>query len=232
MTVSIDEDLTRLRLWQGGDAQAGRELFERHFDGLYRFFWNKIEVGDIEDLVQQTLLACVQGHTRFRGDSSFRTYLFRIAQLTLYKRWEALRRSRGDVDFTAISLVDLGASPSELVVQRQEHRILLAALRRVPVDSQILLELYYWESLSGPELAEILDLPQGTVRSRLQRAKEQLLAAFRALSSGVITVETTVEVLDEWARRVHDRAALEYPALGDRKGPAHGQRRGGGAQPS
>lgn len=216
----MDDELELLRSWQAGDGPAGRALFGRYFDGLYRFFWNKVDAGDIEELVQRVLLACVEGRERFRGDSTFRTYVFRVAHLQLYKHWESLRRARAGVALSEVSLADLGLSLTEIAAQRQEHRLLLAALRSVPLDAQILLELHDWESLTGSELGEVLDLPQGTVRSRLQRAKEQLRQAFAALASGQRSVETTVEQLDEWARRIRERAELENSALRRATSPA------------
>ena len=76
-------DAELLERWRSGDREAGNELFERHFHSICRFFENKIS-GDIEELVQSTFLACVDGRDKFRGQSSFRTYLFSIARYQLY----------------------------------------------------------------------------------------------------------------------------------------------------
>ena len=46
------------------------------------------------------------------------------------------------------------------------------ALRRIPLELQVALELYYWEGMAGPELAAALDLPEGTVRTRLRRGRQ------------------------------------------------------------
>jgi RNA polymerase sigma-70 factor (ECF subfamily) len=51
---------------------------------------------------------------------------------------------------------------------------MLSALRRLPLDDQLLLQMHYWDGLTGPALSRALDLPEGTVRSRLRRAKAKL----------------------------------------------------------
>lgn len=60
---------------------------------------------------------------------------------------------------------------------------MLRALRAIPLDLQIALELHFWEDLSGPEMAEALEVPEGTVRSRLRRAKEAVRAKMEELAS-------------------------------------------------
>ena len=69
---------------------------------------------------------------------------------------------------------DLGTSPSKVVEAQRENKLLFEALRRLPVDLQVTLELFYGEELDGAELATILDIPVGTVKSRLRRGKELL----------------------------------------------------------
>src|SRR6185436_6575853 len=77
-SCTMRPDAELLSAWRGGDEKAGAELFERHFEALFRFFRNK--AGDqAEDLVQETFLACLSGPA-FRGEASFRTYLFTVAR--------------------------------------------------------------------------------------------------------------------------------------------------------
>lgn len=54
--------------------------------------------------------------------------------------------------------------------------MIVDALRRIPVELQIALELHYWEGLSASEFADVLDIPLGTVKTRLRRAKQRLRA--------------------------------------------------------
>lgn len=193
----MESDSTLLERWRGGDGEAGNRLFDRHFAGVFRFFQNK--VGDAaEDLVQRTFLACVEGREQLRGESTFRTYLFGIARYQLYGHFRARRRSP-ELDVGASRLEDLGPSPSGLLGHRRDERLLLEALRTVPLDLQITLELFYWEQLTGPELAEVLGIPEGTVRSRLRRAREAVRERLRELEKEANGLSSTLEDLDAWA---------------------------------
>lgn len=189
-------DYELLAAWSDGDAQAGNELFLRHFDSVERFFRNKVD-GSAQDLVQEVFLACVAGRDRFRRDASFRTYLFRIARNKLCDHYRA--RYSGRLDFTTTSAIDLGASPSAVAAKREEQALLLRALRSIPLDHQIALELFYWEGMRSAELAEVLDLNPNTVRSRLQRAKENLKEAIRKASRTAEVAEQTITNLEDWA---------------------------------
>jgi DNA-directed RNA polymerase specialized sigma24 family protein len=82
----------------------------------------------------------------------------------------------------------------------QEQRLLLEALRRIPLDYQLVLELYYWEDMAAPELAQVLGLPEGTVRSRLRRAKEALSEKMTSLVHEPELLKTTMSSLDKWVR--------------------------------
>ena len=77
--MKSDRDL--LEAWRDGDAKAGETLFDRHFDRVYRFFQTKVDRQDVDDLVQQTFMGCVQSRERFRGESQVGTYLLGIAEI-------------------------------------------------------------------------------------------------------------------------------------------------------
>ena len=178
-------------------------MFEQHFDPLYRFFRNKIGDG-IDDAVQETFLACLTGPA-FRGESSFRTYLFAIARNVLHAQMKRLGRARAEVDVGEISVMDLGPSPSTLAARRREERLLLSALRAIPLDMQIALELFYWEDLSGSELAVALEIPEGTVRSRLRRAREALDQKLAELAESPSLLASTTSDLEVWAKELREQ---------------------------
>lgn len=200
-------DFELLDEWGAGDLAAGSELFERHFDTLYRFFRNKVD-SELQDLMQRTLLACVEGRARFRRESSFRTYLFQTARFQLYAHYRDLQRSK-HLDFAVITAADMHASPSGVIARKQDSRLLLEALRRIPVDHQIVLELTFWEELTGPEIAQVLGIPEPTVRSRLRRASERLRVELSTLGGSEAQLRETGDDLQLWARRLSDLARPE-----------------------
>ncbi len=173
------DDWELLAAWRAGDAQAGNELVAAHFPAVSRFFRSKLG-DDIEDILQQTFLACVEGRDRIEG-ASFRSYLFGVAARRLFDHLRSRYRAGKEIAFSVTSLADLGTTPSEGAARNERARLLQTALRQIPVDAQVALELAYWEGLSGAEIAVALDLELGTVRSRLSRARDHLRDAVLAL---------------------------------------------------
>jgi RNA polymerase sigma factor (sigma-70 family) len=167
--VASDADL--LADWAAGSPAAGHELFERHFALVHRFFRNKVGA-EIEDLVQQTFLACVEAGTRYAGQASVKTFLLAIARKQLFKHYA--RQHRRALDFDVTSVQDLRTSPSGLVARREDERLLAEALRKLPLEAQIVLELAFWEGCDGNEIAHVLEVPLNTAYSRLRRAKINL----------------------------------------------------------
>lgn len=202
----MPSDLELLDAWRNGDLSAGDQLFNRHFTAIHRFFRNKVGDG-LEDLVQQTFMACVEGRERFRSDSTFRTYLFGVANNLLRDHYRAQVREPEAFDFGKSSAVDVGAGPSTVVSKRREERLLLEGLRKIPIDSQSVLELYYWEEMSASQIAEILGIPEGTVRGRVKRAKDLLRRELARLARSQQELETTVGNLERWAAALREQMA-------------------------
>ena len=202
----MSEDFTLLESWRDGDAKAGSTLLRRHFDALQRFFSNKVGE-DGPDLIQKTMEALVKSRDRFRGDSSFRTYMFAIARNELYGYLRRLKRERELFDPASHSIHDLGGSPSKAIEEQRENKLLFEALRRLPLDLQVALELFYWEELEGAELAVVLEIPLGTVKSRLRRGKELLRKHMERLARTGAELEQSRGDLDQWARGVKGKFA-------------------------
>ncbi len=196
-------DFELLDAWSNGDRDAGGELFVRHFRAVFRFFNNKLDTGS-EDLVQQTFLACVETHTRFRRDASFRAFILGTARNVLFNEFRRRRRKDDRIDFTSMSAMDLAPSPSSIVAEKLEHRLLLEALRGIPLDYQIALELHLWEELTGPQMAQVLGLAEPGVRSRLRRAKEALARRVTHLRGSAVPLSSTTADLERWAAALRD----------------------------
>ena len=94
-----------------------------------------------------------------------------------------------------------GGKPTPLI----PPRLLLAALRHLPLELQLILELHYWEDLSTSEMAEVVGIPQGTVKSRLRRAREQLTAQIAAHDADPTLIQTTLQNLEGWARELREQ---------------------------
>jgi RNA polymerase sigma-70 factor (ECF subfamily) len=199
MTEPTDESL--LRAWQAGDVDAGNVLVRRHFSTLYRFFRSRLD-HNVADLVQRTFLACVEARDRFPDDADFRTYALGIARNQMLMALRKMHRAARVLETGHATGRAGGASPSEAVAHRQQQRQLLAALRRLPLDLQLLLELYYWEELRLPQIATILEIPHGTVKSRLHRARARLMQELERLDLDEDAVTSTLRGLEKWAAQL------------------------------
>jgi RNA polymerase sigma-70 factor (ECF subfamily) len=193
-----------LERWRAGDTASGEALFERYYDMVERFFLNKVS-SNVQDLVQETFIRCVESRDRIRDNDRFRVYMFGIAYNVLSGHLR--ERYRGDraIDFNEDSVHDLAPGPGSVVAQRREHRLLIEALRNIPVDDQVLLELHYWEQLTTHQMAEVLGIPVGTARGQLQRARSKLEEVMQRLAESPQDLSSTLARLDDWAAECRQR---------------------------
>jgi RNA polymerase sigma-70 factor (ECF subfamily) len=201
MTMA-DGDGDLLARWQAGEQRAGETLVERYFERLYTFFHTKLDQ-EADELVQATFLACLDAKDRFRGESTFKTFLYGIAKNHLYA---SLRRRHRDGDrlaFDVSSIAEVITTPRTRIGRNQDRERLLDAMRRLPIEQQTLLELHYWEELGIADLAAIFEAPAVTIRSRLHRARIALRDLLLTEHKGA-AVAQTLEAMDDWARSTRE----------------------------
>nr|WP_255216425.1 sigma-70 family RNA polymerase sigma factor [Pseudenhygromyxa sp. WMMC2535] len=159
-----------LERWRGGDEHAGRELFANLAPALMRFFRNRVRGDQVQDLVQETMLRLVDGRDRI--DKTVFGYAYGIA----WNLWREhlTKAQRLVVDPLTHTLEDMGMGMSTMVGRGERQQLLNEALRRLPLQLQAALELYYFESLTSAQIAECFDTKPATMRRRLSRAREQL----------------------------------------------------------
>lgn len=200
MEEHVDRDAELLEAWRSGDQAAGEQLFDRHADAVARFFENKVTRG-AEDLVQTAFVRMLEGRDRYRGEGSFRAFVFGVARNLLREHVRELVRL-GQVDPSVDSMAALAPGPSTVVGLRQEHQLMLEGLRHLPLDDQILLELFYWEDLSGDEIAGILGIPPSSTRRRLSEARSRLDAKMAEIAASPVLLDQTVRHLESWVADV------------------------------
>lgn len=193
-----NDERALLDRWCDGDGAAGNALLKQHFTAVYRFFKNKVD-SDVDELVQETFLGCVRQRDHFRRQSSFRTYLFAIARNRLYDYWRHRAARGADLDVHECSVARLSTSAGGRLIRHDDRQRLLAALRTLPLELQVLLELHYWDGLDSDQLAEIFEIEPPTVRTRMFRAR-QLLREQLEDTAGEPTPPSSADGLDAWAR--------------------------------
>ena len=189
-----------LDAWCDGDRRSGDVLVRKYFAAVHRFFRNKAW-DESDDLAQTTFLRCVAMRERFQRRSSFRTFLFSVARHVLYEHYRS-KAGGAQFDPAGSSVADLDPSPSRIVSELEWQREFLAALRQIPAEFQMVLELYYWEGLGTHEIAEVVGVPRGTVKSRLHHARKRLEQQCRRAK---IDVDRTLQ-LPGWARDLEPTA--------------------------
>lgn len=176
---------------------------------MTRFFRNKVaDDATVPDLVSQSFVALTQAKDAVPEDAAFRRVLFGVARRVLNEHLrKRYKRVREADDFGTICIADITPhSPSSLMAQERGRRAFLEGLRALTLDDQVLLELRYFEGLSGPELAQVQGVPEGTVRGRIARATARLVSAVQGGLGGSAERRDAPAVddaaLDAWAREI------------------------------
>ena len=159
------------------------EFFEQMamplFDQLYNFaHWLTGSQADAEDLVQETYARALKGFGSFAAGTDFRAWMYRILRNTFLTSRSGLAAKRTmSLEEDVEEPVSAELTP-ELMLLRQEGRAtVLNALAALPVDSREVLLLFEMEEMSYREISEVLDVPIGTVMSRLSRARKMMRLA-------------------------------------------------------
>ncbi|MCA9695452.1 MAG: sigma-70 family RNA polymerase sigma factor [Myxococcales bacterium] len=174
-TEATDDEL--LQAWIAGDRRAGDRLVRRYAPRLTQFLSTKLEAHEIQDVIQLIWMGVLRARERFSGaeatlETSFRAYLYAIARNQLYRHYR--KRARDDFDPQVSRLLDIAPSLSRVVASRSRERRLADATQQLPIDLQVMLEMHYVAELSCSEIAKACELPIGTVKSRLRRAKKMI----------------------------------------------------------
>jgi RNA polymerase sigma-70 factor (ECF subfamily) len=165
--------LDRLR---AGDAPAFEELVmtyqHRVFGVALRMLGNRAEA---EEVAQEAFVRAHRALGRFRGDAKLSTWLYAItSRLCLNRLASGERRMARQGEDALLRLSDVGPRPDAALERRELETALGRAIAELPEDRRIVVVLRDLEGLSYEEIAEVLELTLGTVRSRLHRARAEL----------------------------------------------------------
>ncbi len=164
-----------------GDASAFRALVDRHAAGLFSLAVTLVgSATDAEDVVQETLAGAFRGLGRFEGRSSVKTWLtgILVRQAAMHRRRAGRREARAvplDAAATAPPTGPKGTRMGRSGTEAAEVRIdVMAAIGSLSAEHREVIVLREFQGLSYDEMAEALDVPRGTVESRLFRARRRL----------------------------------------------------------
>jgi len=179
--------LTRAR---AGERSAVDALLRLHYDAVHAVCHRMVLSREsADDAVQNALLAIVRGLPRFDGRASLSTWIYRIATNAAIDEIRRVQRAPRAADPTVLVATETANPDSDPTAGLAEHldqsSVVAGALAKVPHDFRVALVLRYVADLDYAEIAEVLGVPVGTVRSRLARGKEAL--AQHLDGSGAVT---------------------------------------------
>ncbi|PXW97041.1 RNA polymerase RpoE-like sigma-24 subunit [Sphaerotilus hippei] len=193
--MTADADALLIERAKRGEVQAFEMLVVKYQRRIERLIGRIIRDTDlVQDVAQETFIRAYRALPKFRGESAFYTWLYRIAVNTAKKALADMRRdpvitesalasSRDDDDETyrpENGLTD-GETPESVLASREIATTVNAAIEALPVDLRQAILLREVEGLSYEEIAEVMACPIGTVRSRIFRAREAIAVRLRPL---------------------------------------------------
>lgn len=187
-----DEELDLVRRAQRGDIGAFEALVEVHQHKLFRFILAIAgNAEDAEDSLQETLLRAYRALPTFRGNSSLSTWLYRIA-LNTTRNW-IRRQTRASSERIAQRMLEMAPETprplDEGLVANDTRDAVRRAVRKLPDHYREAILLRHYHSLTYEEIADILQVPIGTVRSRIAQGRHLLLKQLDAQGYTVIPEE-------------------------------------------
>lgn len=184
-----DPDLRLLERCRRGDAHAFEALFRKYQTYVYNISLGMLcNSEDAADITQETFLRLHRNLDSFRGDSSFSTWLYRVAVNLCIT--ELRRRGRHKYEFLDEVAHDedspiheeSGPDPNEVIEQQEERRVVRQVLHTLPPDYRAIMVLRHFQQLAYEEIAEVLGLSLSQVKTRLFRARKMFKDRFQAFA--------------------------------------------------
>ena len=167
-----------VRRAQQGDANAFEALMQLHAQFVYNLALRTVNnSAEAEDISQEAFVRAWKALPKFRADAQFRTWLYRIVTNLCYNRLPKLKRDLQALDDDALDFVaDEDQKVEGAIVTDELYQYLHAAIDKLPESYKLLITLRHLKSMSYNEIAEVTDLPLGTVKTGIFRARKELRA--------------------------------------------------------
>ena len=173
------DDATLLAQVANGDQEAFQSLYEAYFSHLWRYVWYQVgeDAGRTEELVQEIVLAIWQSAPRYRGESKVSTWIFRIAHHLVFNAQRNLRRHGGQAETLDDEEHEHDLAEPSFEEDAVNRMTLITAIKLLSPKYQAIVEFFFIQGFSLEEVAQILGVPLGTVKSRIQATRRALQRA-------------------------------------------------------
>lgn len=170
----VADDRRLVELVLAGDNTAFEYLFDRYHEAIRRLFMQRMGgARDVDDLLQETFVKVYVNLHRYNAAYTFGQWVYTIARNTFV---DYVRRRQDDlpIDERFAAPASSAPTPEESVINGQQHRQLENYLERLSPRYRKLIEMRFFEEYSYEEIAAKLDLPLGTVKTQIHRARERM----------------------------------------------------------
>ncbi len=164
--------------FQRGDEDAFDALVERHRKRVYSLVCRLVSPAEADDLAQDVFIAAYKALPNFRGDSTFSTWIYRIAVHVCSHHLRKRRLDTTDLDEQEPDQYQ-GHNPEHLAISGELQERVRSAIEQLPYKLRLVVVLRDLHGLSYEEIAQIVGCPIGTVRSRLHYATQRLATVLR-----------------------------------------------------
>jgi RNA polymerase sigma-70 factor, ECF subfamily len=184
--AEAESEYELVRRGQAGDNDAFARLVERNQAGIYNLALRMTrDPEEAVDMTQETFLRAWRSLPGFRAEAKFSTWLYRIAYNVCLSRRIVHRSTLADPGAAESVPVPEREEPPAIVLRQERREGVMTAMNTLAPAYRLVLDLYYWRDCTYEEIAAILDLPMGTVKTHLFRAKAALRTALVAAGGTV-----------------------------------------------
>jgi len=174
MQENVDPELEWIQRIAAGDRDAFEKLYAAYQTRLFRYLLRMVsDTGKAEELTNDTLVAAWKAAGSFKGQSKPSTWLFAIARNKALNAMRGLQPVMVDVE-TAVAVASVSDSPEKTVSRGNLQAAMKQALNQLSAEHREVMELAFYQELSYQEIAEIMQCPVNTVKTRMFYAKKKL----------------------------------------------------------
>ena len=193
-------DLDLMRRFQAGDVDAFTQLYELHLRGLLNFFFRLCWDSNLaEDFAQEVLLRVFKSAKHWEPNAKFTTFLYRVARNFWIDHCRLLSTQKEKVSLDASTSGDEGESrlidrlpddirpPEDDLDRRELYGAIMKALEQLPEEQRMVFVLSEIEEMKYQEIAEVMEVPVGTIKSRMHTAVaklQELLGDYKPINAG------------------------------------------------
>ena len=180
--ITVQNEALLIKRFREGDLSAFAQIVQFHQDRIYnlcRYMLKNRQ--DAEDAAQETFLKAYKKLKNFKPESSLYTWLYRIGVNTCLDHKKKLRPEPIQDQFMVENLATAEPSPATRYESKEIGQSIQSALYQLSKNSRLVLVLKEIEGLSYEEISEVLDLPLGTIKSRISRAREEVCQLLQKL---------------------------------------------------